>query len=249
MFRDGVFTRPAGPFKPRSLPGWRRGAALSQLPPRVGAADSQQDGGAPTLGHGYEFRCPTAGCTHVHRVLAKPVPGKDSRGHRRWPTARCPLCSLRPSVAGGTCVRCSREVRLCTCRGGVADVGPSPHAPVSAPFAGGSVQPRPTGRIFGAPPPRPSVGGVRPRGRAHDSTVQTSLRQFFRPHATASQGPVLTLGTDFSGMDAPAFALHNLGVRSECKLASENNSHAPAHICVHSNRESFTSSPCWLTLD
>ena len=88
MFRDGVLTRPAAPFKPRSLPGWRRGVTLSQLPPRVGPGPSHPGGPSPTPGHGYSFRCPTKGCTHVHLVLSRPVPGRDSRGHRRWPTAR-----------------------------------------------------------------------------------------------------------------------------------------------------------------
>ena len=76
-----------------------------------------------------------------------------------------------------------------------------------------------TGRIFGAPPPKPRQPPSRPVAPA-PLQVQSTLHRFIRAPGVAAL-PRITLGTDFAGMDAPALSLRALGVPFRHVFAAE----------------------------
>lgn len=224
LFLAGSLSRPVFPFRSRALPGWGKAASF-----RRRGQQPVSDPARPAVDavfSGYSYRCGTPGCTHVHQVATRPVPGTDSRGCRHWPTPRCPLCRNHPSVASGVCIRCGHTVRDCSCTGNGSAVAAPAHvpSPASSPArrsseGGHAHMPVVTGRIFGAPPPKPRQPPSRPVAPA-PSQVQSTLHRFIRVPGVAEL-PRITLGTDFAGMDAPALSLRALGVPFRHVFAAE----------------------------
>ena len=224
MFLAGSFSRPVCPFRSRALPGWGKAASFRRRGQQP-VSDSAHPN-VDTVFSGYLYRCGAPGCTHVHQVVARPVPGTDARGYRRWPTPGCPLCRNHPSVASGVCTRCGHTVRDCSCAGDGSAVAAPAHGPSPAPSparrsseGGQSPPPVASGRILGAPPPKPRQPPPRPVASA-PSQVRLTIHRFLRVPGPTDV-PRITLGTDFAGMDAPALSLRALGVQFRHVFAAE----------------------------